>query len=76
MNLHIILLSTYLCFTLEMTKISGLAIETKVLNAISDLDTIITVQGFINDKTHKAYYVLEALRDEAVKMSLGVSHQV
>lgn len=77
MNINIIqILSTYLCFTLEMTKISGLVIETEVLNAISSLDTIITVESFISDKTHRASFLLEALRDEAVKMSLGVSHQV
>lgn len=76
MNIKVILLSIYLYFTLEITKISGLIIETQFLNAISNIDTIITMQGFIQDKTERAFYLLDALRDEAVKISLGLSHQV
>ena len=59
-----------------MTKINGLILEAQILNAISNVDTIISVESFIQNKNERVFYLLEALRDEAVKNSLGITKQV
>ena len=59
-----------------MTKISGLILETQALNAISNIDTIMAVQSSIKDKNHELFHLLEKLKEESEKMSLGIVKQV
>lgn len=60
-----------------MTKISNaLLLNAQVLNAISSVDTIIQVQSSLQNKDSRVYYMLDAFKDEAEKLCLGISKQV
>lgn len=76
MNIKVILLSICLYFTLEMTKISGILLEEEVLSAITNLDTIMTVQRLIDNQKQEVFYLLQTLQKDSEKLSLGVSNQV
>lgn len=76
MNIRVILLSMCLYFTLEMTKINGILLEAEVLGAVTNLDTIMSVQRLMNNKNLEVYSLLQRLQKDSEKLSLGMSNQV
>ncbi|CAO1353050.1 unnamed protein product [Diamesa tonsa] len=76
MNIKVTLLTAFLCFTLEMTKISGMMLEAEVLGAVSNIDTIMTVQRLLKNKNQEVFYLLQRLQKDSEKLSLGMSIHV
>lgn len=74
MNVQYILLSVYLI--LEITIADGVALVADILIAVSNVDTIMTVKTFIQNKNQELFYLLEALSEEAENTSLGLFEEV